>query len=344
MKKISLLFFALVLVTSFFIAGCSDSSQTKNVEKKKITVGMLRLTSSAPLFIAIDKGFFQEEGLDIQVEWFDAAQPIAVATASDKIDVGATGITAGLYNMVSSGQKLTIVADKGREQKGYPSSSLVVTKALYDQGITSVEQLKGKKIGITQKGSTFQYMLGRILESNGLTLEDVEVIPLGKISSVMASLESSQIDAAILNEPNITKVQKAGYAKEILPIGDVIEYQTSGLFFSPKMNSDEDASIRFMKAYIKACNYYYDAVLVKNNDVLEPGKNYDEVINIIAKYTNMPVEDIKVGLPYIDRDGRLLATDIETQINWYNKEGLLEKTIEVQEVVNTSFFDKAIEK
>ena len=45
---------------------------------------MLRLTSSAPLFIALDKGYFAEENLEIDQQWFDAAHPIAVATASSK--------------------------------------------------------------------------------------------------------------------------------------------------------------------------------------------------------------------------------------------------------------------
>jgi NitT/TauT family transport system substrate-binding protein len=56
-------------------------------------------------------------------------------------------------------------------------------------------------------------MLGRMLETKGMSLEDVEIVPLGKLSAVMAALESKQIDGAILNEPNITKVQTAGYGK-----------------------------------------------------------------------------------------------------------------------------------
>jgi len=336
----------ILLMVGMILAGCGggapDSGKAKEVQRIKL--GSLRLTSSAPLFIALEKGFFAEEGLDVVVEWFDAAQPIAVATASNKVDVGATGITAGLYNMVGSGQKLTIVADKGREQKGYPSSALLVTKELYDQGITSIEQLKGKKIGITQAGSTFQYMLGRLLESEGMSLDDVEIVPLGKLGSIMASLESGQIDGAILNEPNITKAEKAGYAKVVVPVGDVIEYQTSGIFFSPDMNKNEDAALRFMRAYVKACNYYYDAVLVREDGKSVPGKNYDEVIGIIAKYTSAPEADIKLGLPYIDRDGKLLSSDIETQINWYTKNKLIEKPLDAKSVLDTSFLEKALKK
>lgn len=79
--------------------------------------------------------------------------------------------------------------------------------------------------------------------------EDVEIVPLGKLSAVMAALESKQIDGAILNEPNITKVQTAGYGKLVTQVGDVIPYQTSALFFSPKFLKNEDAAVRFLRAY-----------------------------------------------------------------------------------------------
>jgi NitT/TauT family transport system substrate-binding protein len=58
----------------------------------------------------------------------------------------------------------------------------------------------------------------------------------------------------------------------------------------------------------------------------------------------MPVEDIKLGIPYIDRNGRLLASDIGTQIKWYSKEKLIEKPVEAKDAINTAFFDKALAK
>ncbi|MDR3348732.1 MAG: ABC transporter substrate-binding protein [Acidaminococcales bacterium] len=344
MRKLSIAFLLFAAALLSAACGGQKAAPPAKVETKKMTIGLLRLTSSAPLFIGMDKGFFKEQGIELTAKWFDAAQPIAVATASNQVDVGATGITASLFNMIGSGQKLTIVADKGREEKGYPSSTLVVVKKLHDQGVTTLEQLKGKKIGITQKGSTFQYMIGRMLEAKGMSANDVEIVPLGQLGSILSSLRSGQIDAAILNEPNPTKAEKAGYAKSILPVANVIDYQTSGIFYSPNLNKDEELAVRFMKAYIKCCNYYYDAVLARKDGKPAPGANYDEVIKIIANYTNMPVEDIKIGIPYIDRNGRLLASDIDTQIKWYSKHKLLEKPVEAKEAVNTTFFDKALAK
>lgn len=300
---------------------------------------MLRLTSSAPLFIAMDKGFFAEEGIEIEPQWFDAAHPIAVSTASSKVDVGATGITASLYNMAANGQKLGIVADKGREQKGYSSSALLVTTDNYNAGVKSLKDLKGKRIGITQKGSTFHYMLGRMLETQGMSLNDVEIVPLSKLSAVMAALESKQIDGCILNEPNITKVQKAGYGKLVVQVGDVIPYQTSAIFYSPDFMKNKDAAVRFMRAYNKACNYYYEAAVEKKD-----AKKLEEVVNIVAKYVKAPAEDIKAGLPYIDKDGKLLVSDIATQIKWYTDNKMISGTLDAKDVANTSFLDEALKK
>lgn len=335
-----------VLLLAFGLAGCGKDKaekpgDDKSAGKTAVEIGMLKLTSSAPLFIALEKGFFEDEGLDAKAKWFEAAQPISVATAGGDIQVGATGITASLYNMVASGEKLVIVADKGREQEGYSSSALLVPN---DSTVATIEDLKGKKIGITQTGSTYHYMVGRLLEVHGLTTDDVELVPVNSIPGLMETLESKQVDAVLLNEPNVSRVVSEGYGKVISQVGEEIEYQTSGIFFSKVFADNTDAATKFLKAYAKATRYYYDAVLNKVDGEIVPGENYEEVVKIIAKYTDQEEELIKKGLPYMDRDGKLLASDIQTQIDWYAKQKLIEGSIDSAEIVNTELLDEALKQ
>ena len=335
-----------VLLLAFGLAGCGKDKaekpgDDKSAEKTAVEIGMLKLTSSAPLFIALEKGFFEEEGLDAKAKWFEAAQPISVATAGGDVQVGATGITASLYNMVASGEKLVIVADKGREQEGYSSSALLVPN---DSTVATIEDLKGKKIGITQTGSTYHYMVGRLLEVHGLTTDDVELVPLNSIPGLMETLESKQVDAILLNEPNVSRVVSEGYGKVISQVGEEIEYQTSGIFFSKNFAANTDAATKFLKAYAKATRYYYDAVLNKVDGEIVPGENYDEVVKIIAKYTDQEEELIKKGLPYMDRDGKLLTSDIQTQIDWYTKQKLIDGSIDSAEIVNAELLEEALKQ
>src|SRR5438046_10617827 len=104
---------AVLVVALLLSAGIAEAQQ-------KVKVGVLKLTSSAVLFVGVEKGFFKEFGIEPELVFFQAAAPIATALAAGQIDVGATGLTAALYNIVPGGEKLWIVADKGREWPGYP--------------------------------------------------------------------------------------------------------------------------------------------------------------------------------------------------------------------------------
>ncbi|MFP3490580.1 ABC transporter substrate-binding protein, partial [Staphylococcus sp. SIMBA_130] len=75
-----------------------------------------------------------------------------------------------------------------------------------------------------------------------------------------------------------------------------------------------------------------------------PGEKYDEVIQIIAEYTDQEPAVIERGLPYMDRDGKLLASDIQTQIDWYAKEELIGAPVDADKIVNTNLLDQALKE
>ena len=118
-------------------------------------VGVLKLTSSAPIFVGVEKGFFKEFGVEPELVYFQAAAPISTAVAAGQVDVGATGLTAATYNIVLGGEQMWIVADKGREWPDHRLTAIVVHKDLHDAGVRTVAELRGKRIAVTQLGSTF---------------------------------------------------------------------------------------------------------------------------------------------------------------------------------------------
>jgi NitT/TauT family transport system substrate-binding protein len=309
-------------------------------EAKKVKVGILKLTSSAPVFVGVEKGFFREAGIEPELIWFQAAQPVAVAIAAGDIEVGATGLTAGLYNIVAGGEKLWVVADKGREWPGYPLTALVVQK---DGAIQAVRDLRGKKVGITQLGSTFHYMLGNLLEQESLTLADVEPTPLRTLAAMSEALQTRRVDAILIPQPLAGITVDKGFGRILHWVGDrLTSYQVAAIFYAPRFAQDRERAVAFMQGYLRASRYYFDAVLARKDGKPAPGPNYDEVVAIAAKYTGAPPEVIRVGFPYQDRDARLDVPDIARQLGWYHRAGMVTRSLAPRDLVDGSFLDEAL--
>lgn len=304
-----------------------------------VKVGVLRLSSTAPIFIGMDKGFFEAEGIKVEPIWFKAAQPIAVATASGDVDVGATGLTAGLYNSIAQGMKIAIVADKGREWPGYKLTAIIVDTDQWKAGIRDLKDLKGKRVGVTQIGSTFHYILGNLLEKKGMSLNDVKVVPLGSVASMRDTVISHQIESAFLNQPFVTATEKAAMANILLWVGDHLPYQIAANFYGEKWMKNRGPAIAFMKAYIRSCRYYYDYALVKKD-----GPQYQEILSIISKYTEEKPDLVALALPYIDRNGELYIEDIQKQLDWYHRNGMVSKKMSSSEMIDLSFWKEAIQQ
>ncbi len=303
----------------------------------KVTVGVLKLTSSAVLFLGVEKGYFKEFGLEPELVYFQAAQPVAVALASGDVEVGATGLTAGLFNIVAGGVQIWIVADKGREWPDHNLTALLVRKDLYDAGARTMRDLKGKRIGITQVGSTFHYNIGRYLEKEGMAPGDVELVPLQALPALNDALVARRVDAVATAEPFVSRLETAGAGVTIVRTGDTFPWQIATMMYSAKFARDRAHAVAFMKGYVKASRHYFDAVLAATS-----GPAHDEVVAITAKYTGASPELIRKGFPYQDRDGRLMPGDVGRQTAWWHQQKLLKAPVAEKDIVDESFLRDAL--
>jgi len=331
--------FAVLLGFLLLLSAAAAPAQTK------VKVGVLKLTSSAPIFVGVEKGFFKEFGVEPELVYFQAAAPIATALATGQLDVGATGLTAALYNIVLQGEKLWIVADKGREWPGFPLVGIVVQKELWESGkVKGIRDLKGRTIGVTQLGSTFHFHIGNILEKEGLALGDVRIVPLQAMPATVEALKGKQVDAILVPQPFPGATEAQGFGKIIAWAGDLYPWQIAAIFYSKAFAADRAKAVAFMKGYAKASRHYYDAALVQKDGRVAPGAGYEEVVDITARYTGAKPEIIKLGFPYQDRNGRLLVPDIDKQIKWWVTHGFMKEALPVKDVVDVSFLEDALKQ
>ncbi len=172
----------------------------------------------------------------------------------------------------------------------------------------------------------------------------IAVIALGVFFPMAAieALKGGQVDAILLPQPFPGTAEAQGFGKILFWAGDLHPWQTVAVFYSKKFAADRKRAAAFMRGYLKASRYYYDAVLVQKDGRPAPGANYDEVVRTTAKYTDARPEVIRLGFPFQDRNARLLVTDIERQMKWWTDNGFMRRTIPLKGIVDTSFVEEAV--
>jgi NitT/TauT family transport system substrate-binding protein len=310
----------------------------------KVSVGVLRFVSSGGLYLGVERGYFAAEGLDVDLKFFQAAQPIAVAIASGDTEFGLTGITAGSLNLAGKGG-LKIAASQGAEKKGFTGNQIVASNEAYAKGLDAPKKLAGATVAISQVGSTFHYQFGQVAEAEGFDLARITMKPVQSLPNMIAAVKTNQVDATILPshiaQPLVTK----GEAKIVAAMSDVADYQYGALFVSPKLVAEKrDVVARFVRAYKKGLADYGAALLRTDASGKRIADDTAKQAAVqIAKYVypSDPPEQgaakVIASAPYCDPTGKLDLAGIEKQIAWYKAEKLVDAGVDAKAFVDLSF-------
>lgn len=304
----------------------------------KLRVGVLRLSSSGPVFIAQERGYFREAGIDIDFKYFDAAQPIAVAIASGDLDVGVTALTAGLFNLANKGA-IRVVAGQSREAAGFPLIGYLATKAAYEAGLKTPKDLAGRTIGMTQVGSSFHYSMGLLARKYGFDLSKTRLVPLQSMSNVASAVKGGRVDAALLPATAAQPLIDSGDAKLLGWVGDETPWQLGGVFAGPSfIEKNREAMVRFLAAYQKGARDYHDILLKPQKEGVTPLDDATRpVLAMIAKHVEQPPEKVAVGLAYVEPNAILSIESVDDQIAFMQGEKLIDPGFKAAQVVDASF-------
>ena len=305
---------------------------------KTVKVGMLgKNLSNAGIYIAEEKGYFKEQGIQIDEIPFDLGPKMIPALSTNQIDVGAGGPSAGLYNAVARDIQMKVVADKGNAAPGMGWQGIVIRKDLYDSGVKTVKDLKGKKLGIVGLGASQEVAAAEYhLPKAGLTAKDVDLVEV-PFPDMPAALANKAIDAAMPIEPGLTQIQQKG-------LGVLVEttdkaypnQQISVIMYSLGFTQQPDLAKGFMIAYLKGVRDYNDA-FVKN-------KNKKEIVDLLekAKVITDPALVDKMGITGLNPNGYVNAEGMKKDQDYFIKAGEMKTPADLDKVIDNSYVDNAI--
>jgi NitT/TauT family transport system substrate-binding protein len=312
------------------------------VANEPLRLGLLHTLSPAPFYIAQERGYFRDEGIDLTFRFFDAAQPIAAAAVSGDIDVGVTALTGGFFNLAEKGT-LTVIGGGLHEQKGYEGSAILASDKAYAAGLTALGKLPGHSFAITQFGSSFHYMVGRIAETEGFDVKSVTLRPVQTVANMLAALSSGQVDATITIASQAKPLAAAGQAHILAWAGDVVPYQLTAVFTTPAMIAQKPDLLRhFAAAYRRGVADYREAFLRigADGDPVTDAKT-DAAIPLLTRYvfTGDPDARRKIldGVGYYDEGGALDVKDVLAQIAWFKAQGLVKGDADPASMLDTRF-------
>ena len=323
------------------VASISWSGTGWTQTKQVVKVGVTGRPDQASLELALHRGYWEKQNLDVQfIQAGAAAQDATSALATNQIQVTAGSPSAGLFNALNRGINIRMVADWSHIGAAEDSTfSISVRSDLIDSGaVKSPADLKGRTIGAGPvKGGINDLFLSLVLAKANLTPSDVnaEFIPF---PDGIAAMASKKLDAAMLIEPMVSQAAAQGIAKLFITMGAVDPgAQVAIVLYSPDFAANKDVATRFMIGYLQGVRDYHDAFVLH--------KDQDDAISILTQ--NLPLKDPKIWKNSrpgnIDLNGKFNLASIKTQAAFYKQEGLVDGPVpDVDKYVDTSFVDAAI--
>jgi NitT/TauT family transport system substrate-binding protein len=330
-----------VLISALLAAcgGGDDADPTATpandpAELTSITVGNIPVLIFAPVMLALEKGYFAEQGLDVQLENLAGGADMVTLTATGSFDIGIGGTGPAFFNAIDRGVDLTIISPLHFERPPQ-ATPLVVSRARFESGeITEVADLRGLRVAVNARGAT-EYWLDQALRTAGLTIEDIDLQTL-PFPDIPAALDSGALDAAMLGEPLATRAIQEGLVT-ILADDFISDFQPTFVWVNPQFaDENRELVVAFMTAFLQA-----------SRDMMDDDWDSDENLEILEEYTTVSPELIReASRSYWEPNGEIRAQDLTALQEFFAARGLLEydEMMNPEEFIDRSFVEEALEE
>ena len=310
----------------------------------KVVVGTINSMSDAPFFLAIDNGYFKDEGIDAQLEVSPSLANQVAPLSIGELDVASGAISAGVYNAVDRGIPIKIVADKGRNAPQYGFNAIMVRKDLYDSGkVRSLADLKGGTIAMIGVGSSDLSVMNEAMKSVSLTYDDIKVTQLA-LPNHLVAMKNKAMEFTLTPDPFATKMVEEGVAVKLATVDRFYPnaQQTVLIYGSRFIKDRPDVAQRFMNAFVRGIRAYVGGLA----DGRIAGPNADQVIASLIRHGREKDAALleKIVPVWIDPNGQLHVASVEKDFEFLKEKGFIKGPVTPAELIDNTFVAAANRK
>ncbi len=306
-------------------------------QEATVHIGMARSVSNGAELIAIEKGYFKEVGIKVEIDDIDTSANTIALLATNRLQVIAGGISAGYFNALEKDLPITVIADRVSTPIGH---NLMLRPDLKGK-VTSLAQLKGKIIASNGAGSVSTYEVGKMLETAGVALADVDV-KIFPFTQMPVAFANKAIDAGIVIPPFVSE-----FLDQNIALGfaepDVLVKPSPMTIAVIMVNTDwakkNTALLRnYYTAYLRGvrdyCNAYHGASIK------------EEIVAALIRYGSERRPELLYKYPWPARspDGHINTASMLDMQDWFVKNGFSRAKFPAERLVDASFADYAVQK
>jgi len=317
----------ILLMAALIVNGCTSQSMSQQKgdgtkvggsELKELRMGIVPLPHYAHMWVAQKKGFIDEElqkvGYKLKWQPFGLGPMVNESLMAGQLDMGVMGDFPAFIGR-SAGTNYHIVS---LASTGPKTLALVVQK---DSNIMNVADLKGKKVGTT-KGSYGQQLLTMLLEKNGLSTKDIQFMNV-TMDDLTTALVRGDVDAGVMWEPLITRMEEAGEIKIIADGTDIYEAYAVVVASNDMVEKNPQAINAVLKAYQRGQEYLK--------------QNPEECMKLLVEDIKIPQPQLVVIINKFNYDGTMtdkFVTDMKDTEGFMRKNGLIKNPVDVDAFIH----------
>jgi NitT/TauT family transport system substrate-binding protein len=326
-KKIDIKFIVMLIIIAL-IASCSGTGESKDNIVKISDNGT---AGQAPIYIALEEGYFEDQGVQVELVAINRSTEAIAAMIGGDIDVVTGGAGASIINTIQVEENIKVVADRGHISKGHCTyMGVLVNLDLFESGkVAGPQDFVNYSIGGNSTGVS-AYLMELYMNQAGLSLKDLNLSSIPP-SSIEEALANQTIAAATFVAPRISKAVNSGAGVLVAGLEDFVDdYQSSVLSFGKKLMLDNrELGVKFMAGYLLGVKQFNEGQTERN-------------LEIVSKYTQTPVEELEgTCWPLINNDGHINFETFADFQDWSVQEGALEKAITEEEFWDSHFTEEA---